>query len=68
MKVFVVLCQNYGIADSRSKVSQQGYRTLAEAQQFVESQCEDGVRSRCNLGWVYWSEDCYRYEIVEVTV
>lgn len=67
MKVFVVLvsCYEPGIHYG-SKVSQQGYKTLEEAQSFCRSRSAKDINS-CRSGWIYWA-DATRYEIVEVTV
>lgn len=67
MKVFVVLVDCYEPGDRYgSKVSQQGYRTLEEAQSFCRSRSATET-TRCRNGFVFWA-DATRYEIVEVTV
>lgn len=67
MKVFVVLVSCYEPGDRYgSKVSQQGYKTLEEAQSFCRSRSAKAISSRRN-GFVFWA-DATRYEIVEVTV
>lgn len=67
MKVYVVLVDDYSPeGHGTSKVSQQGYKTLEEAQSFCRSRSAKRVTIYCN-GWLYWA-DATRYEIVEVTV
>ena len=67
MKVYVVLVDDYSPeGHCTPKVSQQGYKTLEEAQSFCRSRSADSVTSFRN-GWLYWA-DTTRYEIVEVTV
>lgn len=67
MKVYVVLVDDYSPeGHGTSKVSQQGYRTLEEAQSFCRSRSAEHVSSFRN-GFLFWA-DATRYEIVEVTV
>ena len=67
MKVYVVLVDDYSPEGrGTSKVSQQGYRTLEEAQSFCRSRSAEHVSS-FRTGFVFWA-DATRYEIVEVTV
>lgn len=67
MKIYVVLVEDYSPgAYNTSRVSQQGYRTFKEAQNFCRRRFAKRLTS-CRSGWVYWADDT-RYEIVEVTV
>ena len=66
MRLYVILVQDYGPRSVLPKVSQQGYRTLEEAQEFCRSRSAKQV-TRCGNGYVYWCDEA-RYEIVEVTV
>lgn len=67
MKIYVVLVDEYisGV-NVTHKVSQQGYKTLEEAQSFCRSRFAERLTS-CRSGWVYWA-DATRYEIVEVSI
>ena len=67
LKVYVILVHSYEPGDcNRSKVSQQGYKTFEEAQQFCMSRSAKRITSCCN-GYVFWA-DGIRYEIVEVSI
>lgn len=67
MKVYVILVQSREPGNRcGAKVSQQGYKTLEEAQQFCISRSAESITSRRN-GYVFQA-DGTRYEIVEVSI
>ena len=62
LKVYTILVTNLRTNDT--KVSQEAYDTLAKARKF----CQERTNMQRIDGWVYYDEDKYRYQIVEVTV
>lgn len=66
MKLYVILVQSYAVGGGAPKVSQEGYKSLEEAQMFCRSRSAESI-TMCQGGWVFWADDI-RYEIVEVSV
>ena len=62
LKVYTILVTN--LRTKETKVSQEAYDTLAKAWKF----CQERTNMQSVNGWVYYDEDKYRYQIVEVTV
>ena len=68
MKVYVVMCESRGYYNPVAKVSQQGYKTLEEAQAFCRSRYSMFREIEEVSPYIYKDGNDYTYTIVEVDI